>query len=200
MNLLFFDTETTGKANFKAAPDSQWQPRIVSLAAILVTKEQQTVAKFKVIVKPEGFTIPEEVVAIHGISTEMAEKHGVPCDRALSLFHHLAQTADTLIAYNSDFDSLVITGELMRRNLPIVFDGKDVHCAMKACTNICKIPNTSGYGSEFKWPKLQEAHEFFFKTKFDGAHDALADVEATVKVHFATQKWLAENKPAATAA
>lgn len=37
--ILFYDTETTGKADFRAAPDAAHQPRLVQLAAILANPD-----------------------------------------------------------------------------------------------------------------------------------------------------------------
>ena len=52
---------------------------------------------------------------------------------------------------------------------------------MLASTNYCAIPGSYG---KFKWPKLQELYVKLFNEKFEGAHDALADIEATVKCYF----------------
>lgn len=56
---------------------------------------------------------------------------------------------------------------------------KKLGCPMKISTNICKIPNSRG---GFKWPKVQEAYDFFFGQtdyveKHRGADDALHEAE-----------------------
>jgi hypothetical protein len=48
---------------------------------------------------------------------------------------------------------------------------------MISTVDLCKIDGPYGY----KWPKLEELHRFLFKHDFDGAHDALADIQATAK-------------------
>ncbi len=53
-------------------------------------------------------------------------------------------------------------------------------------TDILKIPSRKGSG--YKWPKLEELHNFLFKEGFDGAHDALNDVMATSKCYFEMNK------------
>lgn len=55
---------------------------------------------------------------------------------------------------------------------------KKCMCTMSLTTDLCKIPHPKGWKS-YKWPKLIELHQFLFKEGFDGAHDALADIEAT---------------------
>ena len=76
--ILFYDTETTGLPDFKAPSEAPHQPHIVQLAALLVDPDsRQTIASMDVIVRPAGWTIPGEVAAVHGITTERAEAVGV---------------------------------------------------------------------------------------------------------------------------
>lgn len=49
---------------------------------------------------------------------------------------------------------------------------KKLACPMKLSTDICKIPSMRGY----KWPKVEEAYEFFFgKTDYIEAHRGADD-------------------------
>ena len=52
---------------------------------------------------------------------------------------------------------------------------------MRSSTDYCKLP---GRGFAWKSPKLSELHRFLFDEYFDGAHDALIDVEATGRSFF----------------
>lgn len=188
MTTLFFDTETTGKADFWLPPDDPCQPRLVQLGAQLY-EGRQVIAEVNVLVKPEGFTIPADATRIHGITTEMALKHGIPVRTALSLLHHLALAAEECVAFNIEYDALVLRGEFLRagrqaqKPLACGLDTRVLHCAMKAATEICQLPGKRP--GEYKWPKLIEAHRHICGADFDKAHDALADVRATVRVWFA---------------
>ncbi len=51
-------------------------------------------------------------------------------------------------------------------------------CTMKSSTDHCKL---QGRGFSFKPPKLAELHRFLFGEYFEGAHDAMIDVEATMR-------------------
>ncbi len=187
--ILAFDVETTGKADFRSPPNAQYQPRIVQLAALLIDDDWTEAAHFNLIIKPAGFKIPDEAAAIHGITTEIAERRGVSIRRALDLFLGFCH-APIKVAHNIAFDSFLIEGELMRSYgnfSPQILE--EQFCTMKAMTPICKLPNQYGY-SDFKWPKLQEAHKFAFGVEFDGAHDALADVRADLRIY----RWLKERK------
>lgn len=178
---LFFDTETTGKADFKASHESPLQPYIVQLGAVLTEDDGTERVSIDLIIKPDGWKITDEVAAIHGITTDMAERCGVPLFSAASVFNNMLAQADTLIAHNIDFDRMMMRASFFRIGKPFTEAGKAFYCTMKAATNICRIPGNYG----FKWPTLQEAHRHFLKDGFEGAHSAMVDVLACKRVYFA---------------
>ena len=181
---LFFDTETTGKYNFGAGVGHPTQPYLVQLAAILTDDAGKERAAFHTIIKPDGWTVPLEAAQIHGISTEIAESCGLPLAEAMSCFYGLASIADELVAHNSAFDVAVLSTVFARLQLTgfqSLFTDKRITCTMLGSTDFCRIPGRRGY----KWPSLQEAHCHFYGQRFDGAHDAMADTRACLRVAFA---------------
>jgi hypothetical protein len=50
-----------------------------------------------------------------------------------------------------------------------------VLCTKQLSTEYCNLPGK--YAGKPKWPTLQELHTHLFGKGFDGAHDALADVQ-----------------------
>jgi hypothetical protein len=52
---------------------------------------------------------------------------------------------------------------------------------MNSSTNFCKLPKRDEKAKWFKRPKLGELHKVLFKEYFIWAHDAMVDVEATLK-------------------
>ena len=85
---LIFDTETTGlPQNWKAplADFDNW-PRLVQLTWQVHDVEGKLIDVKNYIVKPEGFDIPFNASKIHGISTERAEKEGMPLSEVLDIF------------------------------------------------------------------------------------------------------------------
>jgi DNA polymerase III epsilon subunit-like protein len=196
---LFFDTETTGKADFHAPPSAPQQPRLVQLAALLVeagagdggVAATREVAALNVMIRPAGFGIPLAASAIHGITTAQAARCGVDLLSALALFGELARAADFLVAHNIQFDRLVMESEFHRTGglLP----ERRERCTMKAMTPVCALPGQHG---SYKWPKLQEAYQHCFQRKFAGAHGALADARACAEVFF----WLRQREAALEAA
>jgi DNA polymerase-3 subunit epsilon len=185
MNRLFFDTETTGKADFNKPPEDPSHPHIVQLAAILDNDARVTMGSFDLVIRPDGVAISAEVAKIHGISDEVAKEFGFDAESAILLFCALAERADELVAHNLNFDALVVAAQLHRLGLTEYLEklkAKKQFCTMKAATPICKIP---GRFKEFKWPNLQEAHVHLLGVKFDDAHDAMSDVKACRAIYYA---------------
>ncbi|MCB9334170.1 MAG: 3'-5' exonuclease, partial [Lewinellaceae bacterium] len=88
---LFFDTETTGLPRNWNAPvtnTANW-PRMVQLAWMLYDYDGRLVESDNHIIYPEGYTIPREVSALHGITTERAKSEGEALDTILELFETL---------------------------------------------------------------------------------------------------------------
>jgi DNA polymerase-3 subunit epsilon len=187
--ILFFDTETTGKADFRSSPDAPHQPRLVQFAALLCKDDGEEVQSANLIIKPEGFTIPESASAIHGITTEQAVAVGVDCSIARHLYRRWWNASSVVVAHNIQFDLLIMDGELFRHagGQKAWGEARDTFCTMQAMTPICKLPGNYG---DYKWPKLQEAHKHAFGQEFDGAHDALADVRACARVYL----WIKNRK------
>lgn len=181
--ILAFDTETTGKANFKLPVSDPNQPRIIQLGAILYDDEWKVRAEVNLIAK--GIPIPEEAAAVHGITTEIAQQCGVSPFILLDTFKELSEHATVVVAHNFAFDRFMLAIEIARQTDCIGTFGhlQDISfCTMLAMTNICKIPGP--YGN--KWPKLQEAYQHAYGQPFEGAHDAMADVRACASVY----RWL----------
>jgi DNA polymerase III subunit epsilon len=176
---LFFDTETTGLPNNWSAPltDGDAWPRLIQLAWIATDKEGNKIAGASHIIKPVGFEIPEEASRIHGITTKIATSIGESLPMVLNVLHHQISACQVVIGHNIDFDCSIIGAEFIREGLPAIRPVKPRFCTMKSSTDLCKIPGPRGY----KWPKLIELHRHLFGVDFEGAHNALADIEATAK-------------------
>ena len=179
---LFFDTETTGLPRSFIAPESDFDnwPRLVQIAWILCDEKGGEVSRKSLIIKPEGFTIPEDAVRIHKITTEMALDKGIPLAEALSEFNQATLKADVLIAHNIAFDQRIIGAEFLRKDIPSGITRLKPFCTMLNSTEFCKLPSYRGW----KPPRLYELHMKLFSKGFERAHDALADTEACMRCFF----------------
>ena len=183
---LFFDTETTGvPLNYKApSSDTQNWPRLVQLAWILTDEDGNRIQMSNLIVKPDGFTIPTDAAKVHGITTEVAMKEGIPLGEAIDLFIKDLNTARYIVGHNVDFDKKIVGAEMIRLGMKDILDSKKSYCTMLSSIDFCKIPGKYGY----KYPKLQVLYKKLFGTEFDNAHDAMSDIEATDKCFWELRK------------
>ena len=185
--ILFFDTETTGLPVWKEPSGSDKQPHLVQLAAILCNADtREIILTMDVIIKPDGWKIPQVTIDVHGITNEMALENGISEQVALDNFLKMCGDADR-VAYNKTFDQRIIRIATKRYSTDEVIEKwavkDDFHCAMMLAKPIVKCPaKTKG---KFKYPKLQEAYKHFFGKEFDDAHSAMADTEACMKVYWA---------------
>lgn len=199
MNLaLFYDTETTGLPLFSEPSEDPRQPHIVQLGAALVDLDTRMVlSSLDVIVKPDGWEIPAEVSAIHGITTEIALDVGVPEADAVGMLMAMWDQAACRIGHNEQFDARIVRIALMRHfptaeNEAVVADqwkaGK-AECTQRIATPILKLPPTekmkrAGF-LKHKSANLSEAYLHFTGKPLDGAHSAMVDVRACIDVYFA---------------
>jgi DNA polymerase III epsilon subunit len=116
-----FDTETTGL----------WAPahRIVEIAAVRFRLASEECETFQSLVNPER-SIPQEVIAIHGITDEMVAE-APTIKPALERFIEFCGSDSILIAHNALFDISFINCELDRVDLPVpentVLDTVDIY-------------------------------------------------------------------------
>jgi len=137
-------------------------------------------------VKPDGWVIPAEATAIHGITTEHALEVGEPFARIADHFVHDCMIADIIIGHNIYFDSSIIKANILRMGMPnwyndIVEPAMDKtkrRCTMMKTIKFVDAKFENGRGGKF--PKLEELYFKLFAEDFP-AHNALEDVKATLR-------------------
>ncbi len=176
---LLFDTETTGlPKNWKApVTDVNNWPRMVQIAWLMFNDKGEKIDQQDYIIKPEGYTIPDDAAKVHGITTERAMKEGRDITEILQKFADAIAATDYIVAHNISFDEKIVGAEFVRKKFKTQWFSKKQICTMKVSTNYCKIPGNYGY----KWPNLTELHTKLFGKGFEEAHNAAADISATAK-------------------
>lgn len=188
--ILFYDTETSGLVHKDLPPDHPSQPHLVQLGLVLADQGGRELAAVELIIKPNGFEIPKQASDVHGITTDLALAVGVPLMTALSVYCQLRAIADEMVAYNLPFDELLMAAAISRSGRKPSHPGPNKRtCAMHLATPIVNLPPTprmvaAGFGGKPKTPNLTEAHQFFFGKAFEGAHGALSDCRATLRVYY----------------
>jgi DNA polymerase III subunit alpha len=182
---IIFDTETTGLPKNWKAPitDVDNWPRCIQIAWQLHDDKGALIEHQDYLIKPEGFNIPFESEQIHGISTELAKKEGVPIQEVLEKFNEALSKSKFVVGQNVGFDVNIMGCEFFRYEL----DSKMAEMpVLDTCTektaSLCQLPG--GRGGKFKLPTLTELHEHLFNEPFAEAHNATADVEATTRCFF----------------
>ncbi len=182
-NILVFDTETTGIPFWKERSGLKKQPHMVQLAAILCDEETRDEAgRMDVIIKPDGWVIPQETIDIHGITNEQAMDEGIPEVEALQMFFKLWYQCDLRIAHNTTFDNRIIRIALKRYLPDLISDelwkNRDLYYCTKA-NSMRVFKRKDGHLADF--------YKLFTGKDLENAHNAMADVQACMEIYFAIQ-------------
>ena len=170
--IIFLDTETTGFGS---------SARVVQMAWLVHDLSGNEIKSENHVIKPIGFEIPEEATKIHGITTQEAIDGGEDLEGIISLFLGDIVNSDLLVGHNISFDIRMMTYEIARLGLNYQFSWIEKVCTMHKSTDYCAIPSERRY---YKKPKLQELHSKLFGDKFEGEHDASADIQATARCYY----------------
>ena len=158
-DLCFFDLEATGL--------NVLRDRIVQIAIVKYPKSGAEPQTYNQLINP-GIPISEEAMAVHGITPEMLRNKPTFEQVADELFEFIGKS--DLAGYNSNrFDIPMLIEEFARV-------GKDFDISTRRCIDVQKI----FYKMEPR--TLRAAHQFYTGKPLEKAHDALADVWATVAV------------------
>jgi DNA polymerase III epsilon subunit-like protein len=178
MRAFVFDTETTGFPIKEGTMDQQ--PHIVQFAGILgeVSRENGFVEieRIDLKVKPR-IPIPFSASQIHGIYDRDVEDSPY-IEEVIDQMLKYLNTSDAIVGHNVEFDEEIIRIQLARLGRKGDYQPMKTICTMRTTTEYCQL---QGRGFSFKPPKLNELYKFLFGDWFEGAHNAMVDVEATAK-------------------
>jgi DNA polymerase-3 subunit epsilon len=198
--VTFYDTETTGLPSWKEPSGGENQPHLVQLSAIQCDFDSREILqRLDLIIKPNGWTIPEEVTEIHGITTEKAMDCGVDEYSVLRLMLEICRGSERC-AHNRTFDQRIIRIGLKRygfadEDIDRWAEKEDHHCTMLKAKPIMELPPRGKWG--WKNPKLEEAYKFFCGRELgDKAHSSIFDTEACMDVYWAMLDYKKTPRPA----
>jgi DNA polymerase III subunit epsilon len=178
MKAFVFDTETTGFST-KGGSLAE-QPYIVQFAGILghIDSENGFVEldRVDILIKPR-ISIPFGASQVHGIY-DVDVENAPYIEEVLPQILKYLNTADLVVGHNIEYDEQVIRDELARLGRPGEYQPMKSLCTMRTSTDYCKL---QGRGFSFKAPRLWELYKHLFGDWFEGAHNAMVDVEATSK-------------------
>jgi len=182
MRVLLFDTETTGlphKPQYPAKMCKNNWADIVSIAWILADEYGNALETEYHVIRPDGWSIPQDSVEIHKITEEHAYTYGDSLRCVITKFIECVSKSDVLVAHNMNFDKNVINNALKWR-LDLSFLLEDVtkrfFCTMKESREIVGLPGkTKG---TYKMAKLSEMYtRLFDKEPTEVLHNSLGDTQ-----------------------
>lgn len=191
---LFYDFETTGLPLFDQPSEDPRQPHIVQVGAQLVDLDTRIqIASLDLTVMPDGWSIPDDVAALNGITTERALAVGIPETLAITALLAFWRRAQVRIAHNENFDArigrIAIKRLLGDEDLGDEWKAGQAQCTARMTTSMVKCPATermrAAGRNHYKTPNLAEAYRHFTGTELQNAHTAGADTEACKVIYFA---------------
>lgn len=159
-NLCFFDVETTGLNVIR--------DRIIQIAIIKINHKDQHSEEYKQLINPGPVFISDEAAAVHGITNEIVRNKPLFNQVAQEIFNFIGD-AD-LAGYNSNrFDIPILMEEFSRAGL-------NFSMSQRRTIDVQQI----FYKMEPR--TLKAAYRFYCNSELVNAHDAMADVRATLEV------------------
>ena len=166
--LLVFDTETTG-LRFHQDEIIQFSAAVVATqnGAAAITEEYD-----RLLLLPEGMSVPPEITRLTGITTEEIAEHGIPREQACAEIAGLFAGNTLLTAYNAHFDLSFLFHLFAAHGNPGCLKGKD------------KLDLLTVYRDRRDYPhRLSSAIEAYgLQDKVRNSHRADQDALATVYV------------------
>jgi DNA polymerase-3 subunit epsilon len=195
--ILGYDTETSNLPNWREPSDHPSQPHLMQIAMILSDVEGNEVERFSSIVQPgANCVMSPEAFAAHGISIERAMDEGIEATEAVDRFMAFAAKASLLVGHNESFDRRIMRIAASRHRGVKWEPTCETFCTLNRSKHVINLPPTpkmiaAGVPGP-KSPNLGECIQHFFNEPLVGAHDALVDVEASLRVFWHLTKVLGQ--------
>lgn len=114
MTITIFATSTTGLLNASKPLSHDSQPRMIGIAAVMLSPKWQERAAMHFLIQPEGTVTTKDAKAAHGISDRERELYGIRRRAALIAFLDMTRASTELCSWALDFHSAIIDIELDR--------------------------------------------------------------------------------------
>lgn len=195
MRVMIFDVKTNADLLFDKPSDDPRQPHIVHYAAALIDSETGAIlGREHAYVLPDGWSVADNVLARHGVTTEYADAHGIAERMAVTAYGMMVSKADRVAAHFVDFHLRAMRTAMLRAGMPraeVDAKGKTVnkYDLMRVATPLCKLPPTEKMMARgvkaFKQPTMQEAARILLGEEFPDVADANVSVNTAMKLYLA---------------
>ena len=170
--ICIFDTETTGLVR-NTVKSLDKQPKITELAMIFLDDDLVEIARFESFFNV-GEKLDEKIVKITSITDEMladAPKFSEKADE----IRQLIERCGVIVAHNLSFDAQMLRFEFERCGIELTWPR--MHCTIEATEH--------WHGYRLNQTAL---YDELFNETFEGAHRAINDVEALVRIYVELKK------------
>lgn len=178
MKIFVFDTETTWFIN-KKDPSLKKQPHIVQFAGILWDLDNWVFteeSRIDIYINP-GVPIPYAASLVNNIyNIDIQNKNSIEYHIEDILYY--INNADVIVWHNIEYDEDMVKIELKRLEREYDYKPNQIICTMKSSVDFCAI---KWNWERLKYPKLWELYKTLFWEYFVWAHNAIVDVENTLK-------------------
>jgi DNA polymerase-3 subunit epsilon len=157
--LIFLDIEATGPHVIR--------DRIIQLAMVKQFPGDRDPEERNWLINP-GIPISEEAMAIHGITPSDVANKPIFRQVATEIFEFIGD-ADFAGYHSNQFDIPILMEEFSRCGIELVLDGRNLIDVQRIFYKM--EPRT-----------LSAAYRYYCKSELQDAHDAMADVKATIDV------------------
>jgi len=154
--LVVFDTETTGLDTREA--------RIVTSFIGVIGPEGETLESHHWLANP-GVPIPPQASAVHGVTTEMAQRDGRPAREVVgeirAVLAGFLERAVPIVAYNATYDFSILHSESLRYDLEPLVDPKPIIDPLvidRAVDKYRKGKRTLGMAAAHYMVPLEDSH------------------------------------------
>ena len=185
LKVMVFDTETTWLFS-KKEKNLDKQPYIIQFSGILVEMDEDwkytELKRINQFIKPP-IKIPVAASQVHWIY-DIDVINQKPFSSYAELISKWIEYPDIIVWHNVSFDQNMLLVEFQRirmKGSTLSYNPKKVICTMNESVNYCKLPKKNIKAEWYKKPKLQELIKKLYWYYFKWAHDAMVDVEWTLK-------------------
>lgn len=156
---IVLDTETNGFAD----------PRLAAIGLIFASPTFEVEHEVSFFIRPVGWSMSQEATGVNGLTDEFLQEKGIDVAAARFFWRAAIALGRRPIGHNLGFDLRVMANEFSHaeEDAPTVENGI---CTLAPARNVA----SSG--------ELRRAHKEIVGEDFTGAHDALADAQATLRL------------------
>ena len=156
---VVLDTETNG---FK-------DPRLASIGLIFASPTFEIQHEVSFLIRPNGWSMSQEATGMNGLTDEALQEKGIDVAAARFFWRAAIALERRPIGHNLGFDLRVMENEFRHA-------GEDAPAVENGICTLAPARNVASSG------ELRRAHKEIVGEDFNGAHDALADAQATLRL------------------